>query len=616
MPGPIKFLLYLILIPVILLVAAAVLVPIFLDKDKVLELAATTLHEETGATLTVEGETELSIFPSIGVSMAGAGITMPGKQQPDIQARSLEIGVQLMPLFSGKVEIDTIKLDGLAARIESAEEQPTADTSKLSDEQLDAFYAARREALAKAEEDAGAADALAVPLALNVKHLIVTDSRLDMVDTATNESTLVELVRLETTGLNLDGRAIPIELELRLPGEQAIEASLDGNIRVDQQTQAISLDEVRLVVSGATPQPLKLQTSGEIDMSRQVADLKLTLELGETRGDGNLRYASFESPQVDTQLRLNLFNPALLILAGPEAATEAGGETPASGDEPLPLDAIRLIDTRADLSIEQAVFDAHTVSNMRVVLRAVDGVVQVSALTGDLHGGKLDLTATFNGKHNTATLNTTGGLTAMNIATALAAMESDPLVTGTANVDWQLNSKGRSVNELTAALTGPIKLRTEQVVLQDMRVQYMICQAVALTNQEALTATFPANTSFETLSADIQLADGKAKLSPLRAELAHITLNGTGAFDLLSQDFKAGVKASLSPELEQVDRACRVSKRLTAIDWPVNCKGNVSTDPAKWCGVDTQEIIQDLAKSEGKRKLEKEAGKLLDKLFK
>ena len=152
MPGPIKFLLYLVLIPVILLVAAAVLVPIFLDKDKVLELAATTLHEETGATLTVEGETELSIFPSIGVSMAGAGITMPGKQQPDIQARSLEIGVQLMPLFSGKVEIDTIKLDGLAARIESAEEQATADTSKLSDEQLDAFYAARREALAKAED--------------------------------------------------------------------------------------------------------------------------------------------------------------------------------------------------------------------------------------------------------------------------------------------------------------------------------------------------------------------------------------------------------------------------------------------------------------------------------
>ena len=102
----------------------------------------------------------------------------------------------------------------------------------------------------------------------------------------------------------------------------------------------------------------------------------------------------------------------------------------------------------------------------------------------------------------------------------------------------------------------------------------------------------------------------------LRAELPHIALKGTGAFDLLSQDFKATVKASLSPELEQLDHACRVSKRLTAIDWPVNCKGKVGTDPAKWCGVDTEEILEDLAKNEGKRRIEKEAGKLLDKLFK
>ena len=46
-------------------------------------------------------------------------------------------------------------------------------------------------------------------------------------------------------------------------------------------------------------------------------------------------------------------------------------------------------------------------------------------------------------------------------------------------------------------------------------------------------------------------------LRPLRAELRHIALKGTGAFDLLSQDFKASVKATLSPELEQLDRACR-----------------------------------------------------------
>jgi len=617
MSGPMKLIVYLILIPVLLLIAAAVLIPIFLDKDKVLTIAATALHEETGATLTVAGETKLSLYPSIGVSLGDAAITMPGKQQPDFRARSLEIGVQLMPLFSGNVEIDSVSLDGLAARIEASEKPDGVDSGKLSDQELDEFYAARRKAMAEANEAAGADAVLAVPLALNIKSLTVTDSRLELVDPAADKSTVLELIRLETTGLNLEGKPVPVQLKLLLPGEQPIEADMHGSLRVEQQTRAVTLDKLELKVTGATAQPIRLQSSGSIDLSRQLADLQVTLELGDTRGEGSLRYANFESPQLDTRLQLNLFDPALLALAGPQAAAEANAETgSASGDEPLPLDAVRLIDTRAHLSIEQAVFDAHTVKNLEVKLRAVDGVVQVNSLTGDLHGGKLDLQATFNGQHNTASLKTSGGLIGMDIATALAAMESDPLLSGSANLDWTLNSAGRTVNELIGALQGPVKLRTEQVVLQDMSVEQMLCQAVALTNQEALTATFPTSTAFQTISADVQLADGKAQLRPLRAELPQIALKGNGAFDLLSQDFKATVKASLSPELEQLDRACRVSKRLTAIDWPVNCKGNVSTDPAKWCSVDTKEILEDLAKNEGKRKLEKEAGKLLKKLFK
>jgi AsmA protein len=610
----------LILIPLsivlLLLAAAAILVPLLVDEETLLEMASEVLYEETGATLTVDGDIGLSLFPTLGVSLADAGLSMAGNSHSELRARSLEIGVQLIPLFFGNIQINTIRLDGMTARVELLEKQPGVDSAKLSDEQLDAFYAARRKAMNEAGDAAEAELVLAAPLALKVKHLIVTDSRLELVDPATPDSRVIELLRLETTGLNLDGKPMPLELKVRVPGEQVIDVALDGNIGVDQQTQVATLETINLVINGVAAQPVKLQTSGSVDIARQVADLQLALELGETKGSGSLRYANFESPQIDTSLQLNLLDPALFALAGPEAAAEASGDTPAAnGDEPLPLDAIRLIDTRADLSIDRARFDAHTVRDMRVKLRAMDGVIQVTSLTGVLHGGKLDLQATFNGKHNTAKLNTTGSLTAMDIATALAAAEADPILTGTANLNWQLNSVGRSVNELIAALRGPVKLRTDQVVVKDMSVEQMVCQAVALTNQEQLTATFPPSTKFQALSADIQLLDGKAILRPLRAELPQIALRGTGAFELLSQDFKASFKATLSPELEQLDRACRVSKRLTAIDWPVNCKGRVGTDPARWCSVDTEEIIQDLAKNEGKRKLQKEANKLLKKLF-
>ena len=65
-----------------------------------------------------------------------------------------------------------------------------------------------------------------------------------------------------------------------------------------------------------------------------------------------------------------------------------------------------------------------------------------------------------------------------------------------------------------------------------------------------------------------------------------------------------------------MDPACRVNERYASIEWPVACKGNLGTDPAEWCGVDTREIIEEMAKNEAKRKIEKEAGRLLDKLFK
>ena len=57
----------------------------------------------------------------------------------------------------------------------------------------------------------------------------------------------------------------------------------------------------------------------------------------------------------------------------------------------------------------------------------------------------------------------------------------------------------------------------------------------------------------------------------LRAQLDAVSLSGTGSFDLLAQDFDTTFKARLSPGLEELDPACRVSKRLTAIDFPVNC---------------------------------------------
>ena len=258
-----------------------------------------------------------------------------------------------------------------------------------------------------------------------------------------------------------------------------------------------------------------MQTNGTIDVSREEADLQLTFESGETHGTGSLHYANGESPRVDAVLQLNFFDKALLALAGSKAATAAGEVSTSTGwDKALPLNALRLIDTQAVLDIKSARFGDHTVNNLHVNLRALNGLIEVSDLTGNLYGGELAATATLDGRGDTASLKTRGSLTRLDIATALAATESARMLSGNATVNWQLGSRGRSTNELIAALNGPIKLTTENVALQGTSVEKSLCKAVALTNNESLTANFPANTRFETLFASIQVANGKATLNP------------------------------------------------------------------------------------------------------
>jgi AsmA protein len=600
--------------PVVLAVVALLLLTLLLDKEKILELATATIKEQTGATLTVTGPVELALIPRIGISLAEVSLAMPGETQPGLQVRSLELGLKLLPILSGRVEVEALRLDGLNSRIPAAEKSAPVDTHQMSDEQLDAHYAQRREQQAEAGAAAKSSNPLAIPLALNVKVLSLTDSKLELLDADGAPPTIIEIERFEAKDLNLEARPIGLQAKIRLPAEQPITLDLNGSVRIEQQRQVAVLDSIELVVSGITASPARLQIAGEVEISSQVADLQLDLQLGDTRGEGKLRYATFESPLINAKMHFNLLDPALLVLAGPDAATTP--ETADTGDDdPLPLEALRGIDTRAILTIDKALLGAHSITALQLNLRAVDGVVRINSLTALVHGGELSLKGVLNGKHNTATLNTTGGLAGLDIASALAASEVGAVATGTANLDWKLSSKGRTGNELLAALKGPIKLTTAEVVLQDIGIESMLCKAVALTNQEALTTTFPTSTSFTTLGADIQLANGKAQLRPLRAELAQISLTGNGGYDLLSQDFKATFKARLSPELESLDRACRVSKRLTAIDWPVDCAGNANGEPSGWCKVDTQEILADMTKNEAQRQLKKNAGKLLDKLF-
>ncbi|WOJ97780.1 AsmA family protein [Congregibacter brevis] len=616
-----RVILWILAVPVILIVLAAVLIPLFLDEKALVDIVAKQLKDESGAVLRVDGDASLSLFPKVALSASDVSLEVP-ESNTQIVAKSLSAGVALMPLLSSSVEIDSIQVQGLTVTSEAADEEAAkaeaTDTSTLSNAELEKFYALRAQARVKAQAEA-AATVLAAPLALEVGELSLSNIRLITVDSAGIAISELQLRQLTASDLNLDGRVVPLTGDIIIPsGTDAppMEITLAGEFRTDLDAETLNLDSLNIRVTGTTPDAITLGLSGEFSLDTQVADLNIELQTGDLTGSGTLRYASFESPQIDADLALTELNPALLILAGPDASAEGAQDAASSdGDAPLPLNALRMIDTRAKLRIDTVVLDAHKLTDVSAALRMVDGVATLDPVSAQVHGGDINFSAVFNGRYNVATLATEGGVEALDVAQAVSAMELGMEARGAANLEWSLSGSGASSNALTQSLTGPISFTTQDITLAGIGMEQMFCKGVALVNQEALSAEFPADTRFEALEAEIMLTDGVATLNPLTAQLAAVGLNGNGTLDLDSQDLRASFRAQLSAALGELDPACRINERYSDLRWPVECKGNLADDPAGWCGVNTSEIIKDLAEGELKRKASDEAGKLFNKLF-
>ena len=608
-----RILLYLLGIPLVLVIAALLVLPLFVDEEKLIKLATAELEARSGARLSVRGDAGLSLFPRLALRLGDTLLQLPGEEQPEISARELSVEVFLRPLLSREVVIKGLEVDSLVLTLPARQAHAVPDLATLSDTELERFYAARRKTL---QETAamGAGAVFGAPLALNVASLRLTDARIILQQPAGAEPVVLELPLLRGTDLNLEGKPASLTLQLRMAGEQSLSLDLATIFTASADSQTVNVQELELELAGATPAPVTLRASGSVKLEKRLAELAVELDNGATRASGTVRYAAAESPQVDAVLRMNLLDPALLLLAGPEAATSADtGAT--NGDAPLPLDALRLADTRADLRVERAVVGAHTIENLRLRLRAVEGVATFDTISGIIHGGKLDATAILNARLSTPTLTTRGELAGLDTAVLLLALEADPVLSGRADARWQLESQGDSRNALIAALEGEIRLDTEAFALEQVGVERMLCQVMAQVNQEPLQNELPMRSSFNSASANIQLSGGEARLNPLLADLDHIGLRGEGKLDLLSNDFVASFRARLAPTLAEVDPACRVNQRLAAIDWPVNCRGQLGGEPGDWCKVDSEAIIADLARRELENMAREEGGRFLQRLL-
>jgi uncharacterized protein involved in outer membrane biogenesis len=96
-----------------LLIVVALAAPFFIDLNDYKAEIAAKAKEATGRDLAIDGDISLSILPTPGVTVSGIRFgNAPGGSQPDMATlESAKVKVALMPLISGKVEVEEVVLD-------------------------------------------------------------------------------------------------------------------------------------------------------------------------------------------------------------------------------------------------------------------------------------------------------------------------------------------------------------------------------------------------------------------------------------------------------------------------------------------------------------------------
>lgn len=589
---------------IVVLVLALVTLIFVLPGEKVAKLAADQVKAQTGRDLIFDGEVNFSVYPTLGISTGAVTLSNAdwSDKGPMFKAEAAKVGVDLMALIGGAVEIKNITLtspkillqkdkeghanwdllpasegtEGATAEGTPAETAPafTLDHLKITDAQVHYLDATGQDVKVNdltADLKWGTAEATieltAKPFAETVE---LSATIADLNGLMAGEITKIDS-KISTAGntVTFNGRAsITPELSgdatAKLPNPNAFLAA------IGQSGADIPATDFKGSVTLTKEQLFSLR-GGEIT----IADNDLRAEL-------DVKLA--EKPIVTANIQADTLNFA--TLTGGETV-ETTTESTGWSTDPIDASALGLFD--GTVTISANAIDTGSlqfgVSRLKVDIENSRAVATLQELNG--YDGKITGQFVANNRNGLSV----GGkvsLVEMSLKPLLTDMVEIDRFTGSANGALAFLGSGNSLNRIIKSLKGDGTLNVGQGTISGI-------------NLDKLFRGTPdgGTTVFDKMTASWTIADGIVSNSNLLMDLPSVQAKGAGTIGLGQQN----IDYTFTPQIK--------NDTDSGIAVPVRIKGPWA-DPKIW--PDLEAIVnQNLA--EEKKQLEEKAKKAVaDKL--
>lgn len=399
-------------------------------------------------------------------------------------------------------------------------------------------------------------------------------------------------------------------------GPRDVEGTLRATLLLQPSKSAVALEglNTQLQLHEPSLQPLAVTLQGTADASPQLANWALKGQI-----NGNPYVSEGKAILATTPMTLNAsarFDSLDLnrLLPPPATASAASGPSPGgpATDTPVDLSALRSLQGKFDLKIGKFAYQTYRIADMVFAATLEGGMLRVSQLSGKAWSGSFVANAFADARASRVAI--AGSASGVNVNALLKDVAQKDILEGTGRVVVDVDSAGRSVNEMKSRLQGKAALQLRDGAIKGVNLAKSLRQAKATlglkTGDDLQKATRTEKTDFSELTATFVIAEGVARNNDLDMKSPFLRLGGDGLLDIGKSRIDYTARATVANTSKGQDgaelaalRGLTIPVQLTgpfdAMDWRI-----------RWSAIATQAL-----KSEVGGKLEQQAkDKLRDKL--